>query len=79
MLLTKTTTEVPVYGACPSSEFYSLIDNTDNRYVIESHIAKTTDGYQLVMYRIHLTDSELQKLPAAQQENIKRPVHMQHG
>lgn len=65
-------------GQCGVNEFSKNIPN-NGRYITESYIVTTSDGYVLQMFRVTLVKSELAKLPANLQTNINRPVLIQHG
>ena len=65
-------------GQCDVSEFTKYIPD-NGKYVVETHIVTTDDGYILQLYRIKLSGEYQQKLPDNYKANLKKPVLIQHG
>jgi len=66
------------FGQCPPSIFSDIFP-ANGRYAIENHTIFTSDGYNLAMFRVYLSENERAKLPADLQANKNKPVLIQHG
>lgn len=64
---------------CPSSQFHNLITSETKSYQIDDFTVQTKDGYILQIFRVRLSQKSQQDLPVKFQQNLHRPILLQHG
>lgn len=65
-----------VLPGCNTSVFKEMFSD---KYVIEEHQKATDDGYNLLIFRVNLSDSEKAKLSDEYKKNLGKIVLLQHG